>query len=41
MVFDAHVAVTPDGKPTAAPIPVAPEVVWKIVINGVFEHIVG
>ena len=27
MIFDAHVAVTPIGKPVAVPIPVAPVVV--------------
>ena len=30
IVFDAHAAVTPAGKPVAVPIPVAPVVVWVI-----------
>ena len=31
IVFDAHAAVTPVGKPVAVPIPVAPVVVWVIL----------
>ena len=31
MVFDAHAAVTPAGKPVAVPIPVDPIVVWVIL----------
>ena len=41
MVFEAHAAVTPAGKPVAIPIPVAPVVAWVIAVKGVFWHIVG
>ena len=41
IVFDAKVAVTPDGKPVAPPIPVAPDVVCIISVNGVFIHNIG
>ena len=34
-------AVTPEGKPTGVPIPVAPVVVNVILVNGVFIHNVG
>ena len=30
IVLFAHAAVTPEGKPVAVPIPVAPVVVWLI-----------
>ena len=36
-----HVAVTPAGKFVAAPIPVAPVVVWVIGVIAVFTHTVG
>ena len=41
MVFDAHDAVTPEGRPVAAPIPVAPVVVWVMVGSAVLMHTVG
>jgi hypothetical protein len=41
IVLDAHDAVTPDGKFTADPAPVAPEVEWVIGVNAVFMHKVG
>ena len=41
MVLDAKDAVTPDGKPVAAPIPVAPVVAWVILVNAVLMHKVG
>lgn len=41
IVLDANAAVTPAGKPTAAPIPVAPVVAWVILVNAVLIHNVG
>jgi len=41
MVLDAHNAVTPEGKPVDAPIPVAPVVVCVMAFNGVFIQRVG
>jgi len=41
IVFDAHAAVTPAGKPVAAPMPVALAVVWVIAVRGVLMHNVG
>ena len=41
MVWLAHAAVTPVGKFVAAPIPVAPVVVWVIAVSGVLIHNVG
>jgi hypothetical protein len=41
IVFAAHDAVTPAGKPTAAPIPVAPVVVCVIAVSGVLIQSVG
>ena len=41
IVLDAHAAVTPAGKPLAAPIPVAPVVAWVILVNAVLIHNVG
>ena len=41
IVFDAHAAVTPVGKPVADPIPVAPVVAWVIFVNAVLIHKVG
>ncbi len=41
MVLEAHDAVTPVGKPDAAPIPVAPVVVCVIEDNNVLIHNVG
>ena len=41
MMLDAKAPVTPDGKPVAAPIPVAPVVAWVIFVNAVLIHKVG
>ena len=41
IVLDAKAAVTPDGNPVAAPIPVAPVVAWVILVNAVLIHKVG
>ena len=41
MVLDAQDAVTPEGRPVAAPIPVAPVVVWVIAGSAVLMHTVG
>ena len=41
IVLLAQAAVTPAGKPVAAPIPVAPEVVWVIGVKAVLIHIFG
>ena len=42
IVFDDQAAVTPDGKPVAVPIPVAPMVVWVIFGDkAVLIHKVG
>jgi hypothetical protein len=41
IVFANHAAVTPAGKPTAAPMPAAPVVVWVIAVRGVLIHSVG
>ena len=41
MVFDAQLAVTPDGKPVAVPIPVAPVVVCVIFVMAVLIQTVG
>jgi hypothetical protein len=41
IVFEAHAAVTPAGKPVAVPIPVAPVVVWVMADKAVFIHKVG
>ena len=37
----AHAAVTPEGKPVAAPIPVAPVVLWVMLVSAVLIHSVG
>ena len=39
--MDAKDAVTPDGNPVAAPIPVAPVVAWVILVKTVLIHKVG
>jgi len=36
-----HDALTPAGKPDAMPIPVAPDVVWVILVNGLLIQSVG
>ena len=41
MTFAAHNALTPDGRPVAAPMPVAPMVVWVMLVNAVLMHNVG
>ncbi len=41
MVLDNQDAVTPDGKPVAAPIPVAPVVLSVILVIAVLIHGVG
>ena len=41
IVLVAHAAVTPVGKPVAAPIPVAPVVVWVIAVSAVLIHNIG
>jgi len=41
IVFAAHAAVTPAGKPVAAPMPVAPVVVCVIAVSGVLIQSVG
>ena len=41
MVLLAQAAVTPAGKPVAVPIPVAPVVVWVILVNAALTHKVG
>ena len=41
IVLDAHAAVTPAGKFTGAPIPVASVVVWVIAVSAVLIHKVG
>jgi phosphatidylserine synthase len=41
IVFAAHDAVTPAGRFTGVPIPVATVVVWVIAVNGVLIHKVG
>ena len=41
IVLVAQATVTPVGKPVAAPIPVAPVVVWVIAVSAVLLHKVG
>jgi len=41
IVFAAQAAVTPAGKPVAAPIPVAPVVVCVMAVSGVLIQSVG
>ena len=41
IVFDAHVAVTPAGRPVAVPMPVAPVVVCVMAVRAVLRHKVG
>ena len=41
ITFDAHAAVTPAGNPDATPIPVAPVVVWVILVIAVLIHTAG
>ena len=39
--FAAQAAVTPAGRPVAAPMPVAPVVVLVMAVSAVLIHIVG
>ena len=41
IVFDAHTAVTPSGRPVGVPIPVATVVVWVIAVSAVLTQSVG
>ena len=41
MIFDAQAAVTPEGKPIGAPIPVAPVVAMVMLVSRVLIHSVG
>ena len=41
IVFDEKTAVTPFGNPVGEPIPVAPVVVWVILVKIVLIHKVG
>ena len=41
IVFAAHAALTPAGKPVATPMPVARVVLWVIAVRAVFIHKVG
>ncbi len=41
IVFDAHAAVTPAGRPVAVPMPVAPVVAIVILVSAVPTHSVG
>ena len=41
MVFDAHAALTPAGRPVGVPIPVALVVVCVIAVNAVLIQSVG
>ena len=41
IVFPAQIAVTPAGSPVATPIPVAPVVVWVMLVRAVLIHNVG
>ena len=41
IVLPDHAALTPAGRPVAAPIPVAPVVAWVMAVNGVLTQSVG
>ena len=41
IVLDDQAALTPEGKPVAVPMPVAPVVVWVILVKAVFIYKVG
>ena len=41
IVFEAHAAVTPFGRPVAVPIPVAPVVVCVMLVKAVLMQRVG
>ena len=41
IIFDAQIAFTPAGRPVGKPIPVAPVVLWVILLKAVLIHKVG
>ena len=41
IVFAENAALTPAGKPVGVPIPVAPVVVWVMLVSAVLIHNVG
>ena len=41
ITFAAQAALTPAGRPVAAPMPVAPVVVWVMLVNTVLMQSVG
>jgi hypothetical protein len=41
IVFEAQVAVTPEGRPVGVPIPVARVVVWVMGVRAVLRHTEG
>ena len=41
ITFAAHAALTPAGRPIAAPMPVAPVVAWVMFVRAVLIHNVG
>ena len=41
ITFAAQATLTPAGRPVAAPMPVAPLVVWVIFVRAVLMHRVG
>ena len=41
IVLEDQLAVTPEGNPLAEPIPLAPVVVWVILVKAVLIHKVG
>ena len=41
IALDAHVAITPVGNPGGEPLPVAPTVLWVILVSAVLMHKVG
>ena len=41
IVLDAQAAVTPAGRPEAVPMPVAPVVVWVMLVSAVLMQRVG
>ena len=41
MVLPAQDALTPEGNPVAAPMPVAPVVVWLMFVITVLTHKIG
>ena len=41
IVLEDQLALNPAGKPVDAPMPVAPVVLWVILVNGELMHNVG